>query len=122
MNDRTRNIVGHIDRIKDAIVHGRKFDSQEAVHWLCHAADMIEQMDSRIVGMERCLRNQSRLMQESIRERDAAVRDMASHKGCEICKYWETLDGQSPCSECLESRKAWDRWEWRGVCAENEHD
>ena len=84
MNDRTCNIVGHIDKIKDAIVHGRKFDSQEAVYWLCHAADMIEQMDSRIVGMERCLRNQ--------------------------------------CSECIESRKAWDRWEWRGVCAENEHD
>lgn len=53
------------------------------------------------------------------RERDAAVRDVSVHDPCAVCKHCDCGINDSPCRECLDGKKPWEEWQWRGVCAEN---
>lgn len=69
------------------------------------AADLIEQLTAELEQVRR--------------ERDAAVRDLSVHDHCALCKHYDCRIDDSPCRECLDSKKAWALWQWRGPCAEN---
>lgn len=78
-----------------------------------------------LVGDVKCstiavmLKRLSEELEQVKRERDAAVRDLSAHDHCAICKDYDCRMNDSPCRECLDSKKAWELWQWRGVCAEN---
>ena len=80
--------------------------------------DIAAMRDALELGRNK-LRQAAEALEEAERERDAAVRDIEIHDGCEACKHADLLETDSPCRECLASSEWFPLWQWRGPCAEN---
>lgn len=93
MDKETQMIVDKLDFFRDAIVHHDEYKTQDLIHWLAVAGDMIEELagvKEQLAGMEIMLTSAQSAaetwerkykevlskLETTTRERDAAVADL----------------------------------------------
>lgn len=110
MDKETQKIVDKLDFFRDTIVHHDEYKTQDLIHWLAVAADLIEELagvNEQLAGMEIMLTSAESAAETYKRELDAAMADINMCCPCEVCTRSCTYDKVNPYDECAD-------FEWRG--------
>lgn len=121
MDKEMQRIVDKLDFFCDAIVHHDEYKTQDLIHWLAVAADLIEELagvKEQLAGMEIMLtsaqsaaetyKRKLDAAETYKRELDAAMADINMCCPCEVCTRSCTYDKVNPYDECAD-------FEWRGL-------
>lgn len=116
MDKETQMIVDKLDFFRDAIVHHDEYKTQDLIHWLAVAGDLIEKLSAQLVNQAT---EYSTALKITTEQCDAAIADLkdALDRGdaASFCEYCRHNDDWGKCEHPCNPYSGETGWGWRGL-------